>query len=103
MKIVEDISYSIKDIVNQIKDSFGFIYVEDTDHSGYIVLGSGVKLEIVFDEDEKKLNRASLNLPKKEIDFVKDQNRAEIYSSSIESSIQIVDLIKRMLGEIVDD
>lgn len=103
MKIVEDISYDIQDVIDQIKDSFGFIYIKDTDSSGYIVLGSKVKLEIVFDEDEKKLNRASLILPSKEVDFVKDHNRAEVYSSSIESASQVVDLITRMLGGVVDD
>lgn len=99
MKIIEDITYSIDDIIDQIQDTFGFVYTEDTDHSGYIVFGSGLRLEIEFDEEEKRLSKAILKLPSNEIDFTSGESVADIYSASIESSSQVIDLIVRMLGE----
>lgn len=98
MKIIEDITYSIDDIVGQINSSFGFSYVEDSDYKGYILLGNNIRLDIVFNEVERKLDSAKILFPSDEIELTKSQSQADIYSSSIESSIQIVDLINRMLG-----
>lgn len=98
MKIIEDITYSIDDIVDQINSSFGFSYVEDSDHEGYILLGNNIRLDLVFNEDERKLDSAKLSFPSDVIELSKSQTQADIYSSSIESSVQIVDLVNRMLG-----
>lgn len=103
MKIVEDISYNIDDVISQINDSFGFRYVEETDHTGYIILSRGIRLIIEFNESERKLDTAELLFPESRLDLVKDRNQVEIYASSIESATQIVDLILRMLGDSSDD
>lgn len=99
MKIVEDITYSLEDIINQIKDTFGFIYNEIDDSSGYIILGNKVKLNVKFNEDERKLDSAIIEFPKSQVEVAESTLNADIYSSGIESALQIVDLIKRMLGD----
>lgn len=97
MKIVEDITYSISDIINQIKEAFGFIYNEDTDHSGYIYLDDRTTLNLIFNEQERQLDSATIDMPS-EIDLTDNSVSASTLTSSIESAIQVVDLIKRMLG-----
>lgn len=99
MQIIEDITYSIDDIIDQIKETFGFIYNEVSDHEGYILLGSKIKLNIVFNEEVRKLDEAVIEFPKDKVDISESTSTVDIYSSSIESSVQIVDLIKRMLGQ----
>lgn len=99
VKIVEEITYSIEDIISQIEDTFGFIYTEISTSSGYVILGEGIKLNIEFNEDERKLDSAVIEFPKSEIDLAESTLNADIYSSGIESALQIVYLIKRMLGD----
>ena len=98
MKIVEDITYSLDDIVDQIKESFGFIYNETDDHSGYITLDSQSDLNLVFNEEEKKLDSAIISLSSNEVDITDSSVAASTLISSIESAVQVVDLIERMLG-----
>lgn len=98
MKIIEDITYSLDDIIDQIKKEFGFIYTEISDHEGYVILGNTIKLNLVFNEEEKRLDHAKLSFPTKVLDLADSTTAAELYSSGIESSIQIVDLVNRMLG-----
>lgn len=98
MTIIEDITYSLDDVVSQIKDTFGFIYTETSDHEGYILLGSGVRLSLKFLEEEKGLDFAILKFPELSFDLVESPTTADTYASSIESAVQIVDLIKRMLN-----
>lgn len=103
MIIIEDITYSIDDIVDQIKSEFGFVYTEIDDHRGYIVLGNQIKLNLEFNEDVKKLDSAKIKFPTSSLDLAEGTTAAELYSSSIESALQIVDLINRMLGSDQDD
>lgn len=98
MKIIEDISYSIDDVVERINDDYGFTYTEETPSTGYIILGNGIRLEVEFEEEERKLKSALLKFPDHVIDLVKSQTTAELYATSIESASQIVDLINLMLG-----
>lgn len=98
MKIIEDITYSIDDIIDQIDKTFGFVYTEINDHEGYIILGSKIKMVFKFNEDERKLDSSIIEFPEKEIDLVKSPATADIYASSIESAVQVIDLINRMLG-----
>lgn len=99
MKIIEDISYSIDDIIDQIKTTYGFVYVETSDHSGYVLLDNKIRLNIEFNEDERKLDSVILNFSDTTIDLTDNTIQADIYQSSIESAVQIVNLIKLMLGE----
>lgn len=100
MIVIEDISYSIDDIVDQINNEFGFSFIKEgeDDSQGTILLANGVKLYIKFNESERKLDSAEIGFPSMRIDISDSQSAAELYSESIESAIQIVDLIKRMLG-----
>lgn len=98
MKIIEDITYSIDDVVDQINRTFGFTYDPRSDHEGSITLGSKIKLDIVFEENERKLKSAQLVFPTDTLDFTENAVVADTYTSSIESATQIVDLIKRMLS-----
>ena len=103
LKIIEDITYSIDDIIDQIDKTFGFVYTEINDRKGYIVLGNKIKLTLEFNEDDRKLDSSVLKFPDQEIDFIKSPTTADIYASSIESAVQIVDLVNRMLGGSSDD
>lgn len=96
MKIVEDINYSLDDIKDQIRDTYGFEYIESDTDSGYILLSKGLELRLSFDMDQRELSSAKIILPGPVID-VSQGTAADIYSSSIESAVQIVDLINRML------
>lgn len=96
MKIVEDINYSLDDIKDQIRDTYGFEYIESDTDSGYILLSKGLELRLSFDMDQRELSSAKILLPSSVID-VSQGTTADIYSSSIESAVQIVDLINRML------
>lgn len=98
MKIVEDITYNLDDIIDQIKEAFGFIYNETDDHSGYITLDSQSDLNLVFNEEEKRLDSATISLSTDEIDITDSSVTASTLVSSIESAMQVVDLVKRMLG-----
>lgn len=98
MKIIEDITYSIDDIAEQIRQTFGFEYISADDNEGYIVLSSQVELELVFNEQERKLDSALVRLPTNTMDLTDNTVAADTYTSSIESAVQIIDLIKRMLG-----
>lgn len=98
MKIIEDISYSIDDILDQIKETLGFSYIPTNDHQGYIILGTKVKLMISFFEETKGLESATIVFPSSSFDFVSSPSTSDIYLSCIESAGQIVDLINRMLG-----
>lgn len=99
MKIIEDISYSIDDIIDQVKTTYGFVYIEVDDYSGYILLDNRVRLDIEFDEDKKELDSAILNFSDTALDLTDNTVQADIYQSSIESAVQVVNLIKIMLGE----
>lgn len=103
MTIIEDITYDLDDIINQIQDSFGFVYTSTNGHEGYIILSTNIKLVLDFNENTRKLDRATLVFPDSSIDYIKNESKSDIYLSCIESSAQIVDLIKRMLGEDKDD
>lgn len=98
MTIIEDINYSIEDVIDQIKETFGFIYTRSSDTSGFILLGSGVRLEIEFKDEGKGLESALIKFPRKEFDLAESSAMADLYSSCIESAVQIVDLINRMIG-----
>lgn len=102
MKIVEDITYNLDDIISQIKESFGFIYNETDDHSGYIILDRQATLRLVFNEDETKLDSAIIEVPG-EIDLTNSTVSASTLTASVEAATQIVDLIKKMLGGDTDD
>lgn len=106
MTIIEDITYSLDDVISQIKSTFGFIYTETSDHEGYILLGSGVRLSLKFFEEEKGLESAIIKFPDISYDLIESPATSDTYSSGIESAVQIVDLINRMLssgGEEEDD
>lgn len=103
LKIIEDIAYSIDDIIDQIDKTFGFVYTKINSQKGYIILGNRVKLTLEFNEDDRKLDSAVLKFPSQEIDFIKSPATADIYASSIESAVQIIDLVNRMLGGNSDD
>ena len=98
MIVIEDINYSIDDIIDQVNTDFGFSYVEDTDNTGHYLLSPGVRLNLEFNETEKKLDSADLILPDNHIELSKSKVTSELYATSIESATQIVDLITRMLG-----
>lgn len=102
MKIVEDITYSLDDIISQIKESFGFIYNETDDHSGYIILDSQSTLNLVFNEDESGLDSAVVKIPE-EIDLTDSTVIASTLTASVEAATQIVDLIKKMFGGDTND
>lgn len=102
MKIVEDITYSLDDIIRQIKESFGFIYNETDDHSGYIILDRQATLRLLFSEDGSKLDSAIVEVPE-EIDLTNSTVSASTLTASVEAATQIVDLIKKMLGGDTDD
>lgn len=103
MRIIEDITYSIDDIIDQINSQLGFSYVDTSDHEGYILIGNGMKLSLTFDEFEKQLNSAEFSLPNQSFDLVESPATTDIYASGLESASQIVDLINRMLGGSSDD
>lgn len=98
MRIYERNDYGLDEIINQIKTDFGFIYTKDTETSGYILLGEETKLMLEFDRDDT-LNKASIVFPSNTVDITVGNIKAEVYASSIEASLQIVDLIKQMTGE----
>lgn len=99
MKIIEDISYSIDDIINQIRQTFGFSYVELNDHTGYLRLDNKITLNLEFNEDVRVLDSAVVEFKSPLLDITTNTVTAEVYQSCIESAIQIVDLINRMLGD----
>ena len=99
MKIIEDISYSIDDIINQIRQTFGFSYVELNDRTGYIRLDNKITLNLEFNEDVRVLDSAVVEFKSPLLDITTNTVTAEINQSCIESAIQIVDLISRMLGD----
>lgn len=103
MKIVEDISYSIDDIIDALNDELGLSYIKSTDNKGYINLGKGIKLVIVFNEDEMKLDSVRLEFPTSRLDMTDNYTEAELYSSSIETSCQAIDIVKRMTGGLTDE
>lgn len=105
MTIIEDITYSLDDVIEQIKTTYGFIYTETSDHEGYILLGSGVRLSLIFFEEKKGLESAMLKFPEISYDLVKTPTTSDLYAAGIESAVQIVDMINRMLnsGDEKDD
>lgn len=98
MQIIEEITYSLDDIINQIKETFGFIYNSTGDSEGYILIGSGVRLSLKFFEEKRGLKSAVLKFPDISYDLVKSPATSDLYLSGVESAVQIVDLINRMLG-----
>ena len=98
MRIYERNDYGLDEIINQIKTDFGFIYTKTDELTGYIVLGEGTQLNLTFDIDNK-LENATLQFPSNSLDLTDGNIKAEIYLSSIDSSLQIVNLIKQMTGE----
>ena len=98
MKIIEDIKYNIEDIISQIKSDLGFEFTTTDDRNGYVDFGSGLKLFISFTDDGSKIKSAMMKFPSVSYDLVKSPGNSDLYSSCIESSVQIVDLINRMLG-----
>lgn len=103
MQIIEDITYSITDVINQIQEVYGFTYVEVNDHTGYVVLDNKTTLNIEFNEEEKKMDSAIIELSDNIIDITDSLTTADVYMSSIESATQIVSLIHRMLGNKSED
>lgn len=103
MQIIEDITYSISDIINQIQEVYGFTYVEVDDYTGYVVLDNKTTLNIEFNEEEKKLNSAVIELSDNIIDITDSSTTAEVCMSSIESATQVVSLIQRMLNNKSED
>lgn len=103
MRIVEEINYSIDDIIDSINDELGFAYIKTTDSKGYINLGQGIKINIEFNEAERKLDKFELSFPRKDVDMTNSCTTAELYSSSIESAVQVIDLIKIKLGGVSDE
>lgn len=106
--LIEDIDFSLDDIIDQLKETFGFIYIENDDTSGYIMLSAKVKLSLQFNDDLTRLESAVLDLPESSIDLVDSPATADTYSSCIESSQECIDLINRMLenrkeGEVEDE
>lgn len=96
MKILEDFEYTLDDVVNQINSEFGFSCIDNgTPDKKYVLLGDGIKLYLDFKDNQ--LSSASLDFPSKEVDVL-NHLKLDIYSSSIESSAEIVNLITRMLG-----
>lgn len=99
MKIVENINYSIDDVIDAVNDELGFSYIRSSDSSGYINLGKGIKVLISFNPDRRELESIRLSFPEKIISLLDSNVQAELYSSTIESAVQISDLIKSMLGK----
>lgn len=93
MRIIEDISYSIDDMIDAINEELGFAYIKSSEDTGYINLGQGIKLEFEFNTHKPSV---TLVFPNKEINVTKSVNMMELYSSAIESTAQILDVIDRM-------
>ena len=81
---------------NEVEDELGFSGVKTSETNGFFILGSQVRLNLLIKEDNSL--RVKLVFPSKELDLSETTARADIYSSAIESAIQIVDIINRMTG-----
>lgn len=97
MRICEEssITYSIEDIIDQINNELGFSVVKTSDTTGYILLGNQIKLLINFDE----IVSVKLKFPTAVIDISEGTSQVELYSTALDSSTEVYDIIKRMTGE----
>lgn len=93
MRIIEDIEYSIDDMIDAINEELGFAYVKSSDSTGYINLGKGIKLEFEYNGHKPSV---TLVLPSREINVTESVQMMELYSVAIESTAQILDVIDRM-------
>ena len=93
MRIIEDIEYSIDDMIDAINEELGFAYIKSSEDTGYINLGQGIKVEFEFRSHKPSV---VLVFPDNEINVTKNVNVMELYSSAIESTAQILDVIDRM-------
>lgn len=101
MKILEnsEVNYSVDDIIEAIEDQLGFSLVRVSDSTYYIVLGSDLRLIIDFLGEVD----ISLKLPSKVVNMSDKTSEVEALISAAESSIEVVDIIKRMTGGSVDE
>lgn len=95
MRIIEDINYSLDDIIEAIDDELGFAYIKSSESEGYINLGKGIRLEFEFNAHKPSV---VLVFPDNEINVTENVNVMELYSSAIESTAQIMDVVDRMVG-----
>lgn len=104
MVVLEDNSYTLEDIINQIKKDFGFIYTKTSDYGGYILLTEDVTLRLSFNDNLTELTSALVELPSNNIDLTDSTLESDLILSVLESANQIVNLIKTKLrdGEVVD-
>lgn len=91
--------YSVDDAISKVQEELGFVFVSDDDSEdkGYFIVSDEVTLEVEFEQDPFSLLSAVIKFTDNKIDISEDFSTLELYSSSLESCMQIVETIQSLL------
>lgn len=90
--------YSVDDAISKVQEELGFTYISSgEDNQGYFLVSDKVTLNVTFGMDQFDLEEASIKFSDDSIDITKDFSELELYSSSLESCMQIVETIQSLL------